>query len=207
MMCRDAHATRPRAATAGFTLIEAIVSLFVFGLISAGCVLLLVQTAQGQARLESSQERLRGLQTLQAMVARDAAQAVARPIRATSQTSTPAFFGQTPGEEGGVAMAFVRLSEAGEGDMTRLVRVRYIVRGGTVWRTTAPAFALENNAPVPADQAILSGAQAITPRFHDGLAWRQDWPAAQTAGPRAVGFTVTFADGVSAPIAALMAPL
>ena len=44
---------------AGFTLVEALVSLFVFALVAGGCVAMLGQTVEAQGRVGDAQQELR----------------------------------------------------------------------------------------------------------------------------------------------------
>ena len=66
---------------AGFTLVEAMVSLFIFALVAGGAVLLLSQTLQAQGRVEAAQEELRALQSARSLLVSDFAQITPRIVR------------------------------------------------------------------------------------------------------------------------------
>ena len=71
-----------RASDAGFTLVEALVSLLVFGLIASGAVLMLAQGVATHARVGAAQAALRDVQNARALLAADLMQYAPREIAA-----------------------------------------------------------------------------------------------------------------------------
>jgi general secretion pathway protein J len=171
-----------RRGEAGFTLVEAMVSLFVFSLIAVGCVAMLMQSVQSQRVVTDSHERLRELQVARALLASDLAQIV------PTQGGAPAFVGG----DVEVAMAFSRASAepAGEsGAVSALTRVEYRAEENRLVRFSLPARAGEG---ATAQRTVLADASALRVQFFDGVDWRDHWlstPAAPT--PRAVAIVAT----------------
>jgi general secretion pathway protein J len=163
---------RPRTgADRGFTLVEALVSIFVFSLIAAGAAGMLIQTTDAQRRTGLAHEELRSLQVAQALIAADFAQVVLRSPRRDGATRTPAF------EASEARVAFVRAASDGEraaGVATRLVAVEYAATEAGLVRRTREAIDAPD-AGFSAEQVLLPGAADIEIRFHDGAQWRAGW--------------------------------
>jgi general secretion pathway protein J len=175
--------TSARASDAGFTLVEALVSIFIFGLIASGAVMMLAQGVTTQGRVAEAQAALREVQNARALLAGDLLQYAPREIVSQS--------GVRPRWIGGDAdlpLAFVRVAaEPGEsGAVTRLAIVEYVFRDGGVVRRTRGVNAA-GDAPM-SERVVI--ADAGTPRFEffDGTIWREQWivGAQGAAPPRAV---------------------
>ncbi len=175
---------------AGFTLVEALVSLFIFALVAGGGVLLLSQTLYAQADVEEAQDSLRELQSARALLAADLAQIAPRVTR---DPGRPPFAFHAVG---GVrpTMSFVRAQgEPGSEDQisTSLTVVSYSLdETGSFVRSTRAAIDPGPNA-VTRDRTVLSSAGDVAFGFHDGLGWRQDWPTSMSMVPQAVAIEVT----------------
>jgi general secretion pathway protein J len=169
----------------GFTLAEALVSLFVFALIAGGAVTMLAQSLNSQQRVGEAQESLRTLQSARALLASDIAQIAPRASR--NDQAPPVVFLATGGAE--PRMSFVRSAgELGAEDQlsTSLVAVEYLLDSeGRLVRRTRTAI-----DPGPAaetrERALMEGATDVRFEFNDGGVWRSDWPASATGVPRAV---------------------
>lgn len=175
---------------AGFTLVEALVSLFIFALVAGGGVLLLSQTLLAQADVEEAQDGLRELQSARALLAADLAQITPR---ATRDPNRPPFAFHAVGGAR-PEMSFVRAQgEPGsEGQIsTSLVVVSYALdEAGRLVRSTRAAIDPGPNA-VTRDRAIIASAGDVAFAFHDGLGWRADWPPSMSVIPQAVAIEVT----------------
>jgi type II secretion system protein J len=176
---------RARLSTGGFSLVEALVSLFVLGLISAGAVLFLVQSVRAQEGLRENQAALRDIQMTQALLSADLAQLAARRVRRPNDQFTPRFSG---GVEG-AALAFVRAAaatDAPHGATTQAIYVEYVFRNTDLIRRTRSAI-----DPVPesvtTERVLLPGLKGARVQFFDGVTWSDTWLSAQSQGaPRAV---------------------
>lgn len=178
-------------ADSGFTLVEALVSLFVFSLIAAGSALLLTQSVQSQRRVAEAHEAVRELQTTRAVLAADLAQLVERGVREADASRRAHFVGG----DADTPLAFVRASAEPDGVggvITTLALVEYKFTEGGVERTSRSV--LDPRAPAESSRRVLIGA-ADQPRFEffDGTTWRESW-LARTQGaamPRAVALVFT----------------
>jgi general secretion pathway protein J len=174
----------------GFTLVEALVSLFVFSLISAGCVGMLVQSLRAQERLNGAQMVLRDIQMTQALIAADVSQIAPRRVRLADNQFAPRFVGGLESS----AMAFVRAGaspETEQGAFTQLTFVEYVVRDGALVRRTRSAI-----DPLPgaamSERILLRDLTSAKMTFYDGQAWSDTWLAAQGRGmPKAVALEAT----------------
>jgi general secretion pathway protein J len=172
----------------GFTLVEAMVSLFVFALLAAGCVTLLKQSVDTQSRVAAAEASLRELQTARAMLAADVAQVVSRPANAPG-AAFGGFEGVGAGVEADRHMVLFRGVGALEADSTvatSLLAVEYQVdEKGRLVRRTRDALLPGPNAQM-GERRLLEGARDVRFEFFDGLAWRETWPAQASAAPQAV---------------------
>lgn len=175
---------------AGFTLVEALVSLLIFSLIAGGGVLLLSQTLQAQGRVEAAQDELRAVQSARALLAADLAQITPGAVR---EAGRAAFVFQGAGGAR-PAMSFVRASgKPGSPDQvtTQLVVVEYLIdESGSLVRVTRSAI---DPGPAAKDRTrtLVSAPGEATFEFNDGSGWRSEWPASSFAIPRAVAISLT----------------
>jgi general secretion pathway protein J len=178
---------RNRAAReAGFTLAELLVSLFIFGLLSAAGVALLSFSVRSQEAADARLGDLADFRRAGALLAGDLAQAAPRLVRDGGGNPRPAFHG-VGGEQGGVALAFVRRGWENLDDTPRpsLQRVEYSLAEGRLERRVYPR--LDGAAPLPAT-TVVDGVRRIRLRYRDREgAWRERWdPIKPTELPRAV---------------------
>lgn len=186
-----ARPSSPRDA--GFTLVEALVSLFVFALISAGAVALLIQGVRGQETLNRVDAELRDIQITQALLSADAAQIVARPTRQIDNTFIPAITG------GDGALSLVRAiadQEAATGAGARLQFVEYVVRDGALIRRARETLDAMPDAPLT-ERVVMRDIAAARFAFFNGRDWVASWrPVAAGAfalaspAPRAIALEV-----------------
>jgi len=170
----------------GFTLAELLVSLFIFGLLSAAGVGLLSFSVRAQEAAEARLGDLADFRRAGALLAGDLAQAAPRMARDSAGNSRPAFHG-VGGEQGGVALAFVRRGWENLDDTPRasLQRVEYSFMDGRLERRVYPR--LDGAAALPAT-TVVDGVRRIRLRYRDSEgAWRERWdPTKPTELPRAV---------------------
>jgi general secretion pathway protein J len=171
----------PRPSEAGFTLVEALVSLFVFSLIAVGGVAMLMQSVDSQRRIGEAQTALRQLQTARALLAGDLSQVVSRSVRMPDNSRAPAFIG---GDEA-APLAFVRAAAEPDpalGAATSLVYVQYLVRDGRLIRRSRSE--LDAIAQTPETERVLFEAgESVRFAFFDGAQWREQWVASGAGQP------------------------
>jgi general secretion pathway protein J len=180
----------PRRRDAGFTLAEALVSLFVFGLIASGCVAMLMQSVESQRRIGEAEASLRQLQTARALLESDLMQIVSRSVRTAENARAPAFIG---GDDA-VPLAFVRAAAAPDaqtGAATSLVYVQYLVRDGRLIRKSRTQLDAAAQTP-ETERVLLDHAGNVRFAFYNGQNWLDQWVATGVGQPlpRAVALSV-----------------
>ncbi len=176
---------------AGFTLVEALVSLFVFSLIAAGATAMLMQSVHSQKGVAEAQASLREVQTARALLEADVQQIVMRPVREADGRERPGFMGG----DADTALAFVRASgipDPSRGAPTSLSFVDYRLDDGALIRRTRSALDA-TDVTTSTERVILSNVEDVSFEFYDGALWRSQWIVAGGQGslPRAVALSFT----------------
>ena len=173
-----------KVCDAGFTLVEALVSLFVFGLVASGAVVMLAQGVATQGRVSEAQAALRDIQSARALLSADLLQYAPREV-SEAEGVRPRMIGG----DADLPLAFVRA--AGEGAETRLMIVEYVFRDGAVVRRSRALDA--NPAPTMSERVVVAAAGAPRMEFFDGVVWRPQWIVGSqgAAPPRAVALIFT----------------
>ncbi|MEP7348898.1 MAG: type II secretion system minor pseudopilin GspJ [Sphingorhabdus sp.] len=175
-----------RSDEAGFTLVEMMVALAIFALMSVAGVTLLRSGSDTQIAVKERLESLSRINRLVYAVEGDLAQAVARPVRDQAGLPVPAFI-QGGDAAPGMLFGFVRAgwSNFDETPRAGLQRVAYSLEGGALKRVTWPM--LDGAEPTEA-ATLLNNVTSATVRYRDETgAWRDDWTATDAAAlPRAI---------------------
>ena len=206
---------------AGFTLIEVLISLFIFAIISVGTMSALTQSLRGKARLDAAVSEINNLNSARAIMRADMAYITIRPLRDELGGVLP--YSLTT--DGAALLTFVRQGRpnpAGLEARGDLERVEYIFEDGRLIRRS---FTHENPSSSPEyfDRVLLSDIEDITLRAHEraqssdvvstaGLtsfaseqiripppAQAAETPQTQglqTVPPQAISFEITHFDGV-----------
>jgi general secretion pathway protein J len=174
-----------RSAEHGFILVELVVALFIFALISAGGVSLLGYSVGVQAAAGERLDDVAAIRRVGALLTADLAQATPRISRDAEGRQQVAFEGGT-GAPGEVALAFVRRgwsNEAGEA-RSSLQKVEYRLKDGVLLRRTWPMVdGSEARPPAP----VLKGVRSLVLRYRIGGEWRERWDSKRPdALPKAV---------------------
>ncbi|MGV6821017.1 MAG: type II secretion system minor pseudopilin GspJ [Parvularcula sp.] len=193
----------------GMTLIEILVALTIFSVISAAMVGLLALTGNGRTQIDRISTQISTLEGARSIVRTDMMQVLNRPYRQPFATgSTPAFLGGAGGvsvlaaiDGETILCAFVRNGWANpNADQPRasIQRVEYLVREGKVIRRVRPFVDAMPGTPVR-EQVLFANVEQVEVRFRGAGRWLQDWGGSATQGaPRA--FRISFVDEDYGPI-------
>ena len=164
-MSRSAH---PASAESGFTLLEVMVALLIFGMIAVAGVAILSFSvragAAGAVRLDGAA----ALQRTMSVLSADLAQAVNRPTRDADGTVRPAF----TGDAGGVQLVRGGWSNLDGAPRPSLQKVSYRLSGGTLQRIAWPE--LDGAEPLP-PAVLMNDVRGLRFRFRRAGAWSDGW--------------------------------
>lgn len=181
----------------GFTLVEMLVSLVIFGLLSAAGVALLSFSVRAQDMADERLEALAAIRRTGALLTGDLAQAAPRIVRDEAGAVRPAFVGGD-GQGGSLALALVRRGWDNPDGAARpsLQKVEYRLVDDRLERR---AYRYLDGAAPMEPVTVLADVRALRLRYRDeDGAWRDRWdPSRITDLPRAVEMVATVGDGGS----------
>lgn len=189
-----------RRTGSGFTLLELVIAVAIFSLISVMAYSGLYSAQLTSARVEEAGDRLSALQVAFSLLARDLQQSVNRPVRDAFGENQIAFMGARTGV--GAMLEFTRTGLRNPAGFARssLQRVAYAVEEDTLLRLTWPSLDRGYGAE-PVSTPILSGVKQVELRFMDiDRNWLDQWPpvtmqaAPDSLLPLAVEITVETED-------------
>lgn len=177
----------------GFTLVEILVALFVFSILSLLIASALRSVIQSQAGTEKSAERLREMQFALLLLSRDIEQAVPRPVLNTNAKEEPAFFGDDK------SFTFTHGGFANPDSMilrSSLQRTQYLAKSDSLWRGV---WEVLDQAPTSRsrERLILSKVRKVKFEYLDRKGkFHSFWPAENKDEllPRAIRLHVELAD-------------
>ena len=175
---------RRRKIEQGFTLVEMLIALVIFGMITAAGVTLLTLTVRTQETSDRRLDSLGRLRRTGALLNADLAQAAPRVRRDADGQPVRAFIGGNGGEA--LLMAFVRRGwEDDSAFRSSLQRVEYRLRDGRLERWRYDAVDGEGHAVA---MPLLEGVSRVQLRYRDRDGnWRDRWdPTDATRLPIAV---------------------
>jgi general secretion pathway protein J len=180
--------------TRGFTLIEALLALAIFGVIAVLSYRATASMSEGEARLSAEAARWRSLEALFTRFEADIRQAIPRSARAGSQREA-AWVGTT--FDGHPALVFTRAgSEFAIEPNASGQRLGYRLNGTTLELAYWPAID-HDAAARPAIYPLVDAVAGFDLEYltRAGV-WRNRWPMLGEAElPRAVKLTLTLDDG------------
>lgn len=177
-----------RARARGFTLVEMLAALFVFGLLAVAGVAILASVADSRAVAAERMDRLAGFQRARALLQSDLGQAAMRRVRQPDGSAArSAFHGATSSALAGDALlfAFVRGGTANQDGTPRasLQYVEYRLVDDRLERSVRPA--LDGTRPGGAT-VLLRGIRTARVRYQARGQWSDGWAGGATALPAAV---------------------
>ncbi|GGK09765.1 type II secretion system minor pseudopilin GspJ [Luteimonas terricola] len=180
------NASQPSGAARGFTLLEVMVSLALFGLIAAAGVAVMAYAVDSQGVLRERMGRLGEFQRARALLRADLSQASLRLVRRSD--GSPArhtFIGGRPGESGPL-FGFVRHGRENPeaAPRTSLEYVEYRIVDGRLERSARAAV---DSAQPPAARVLIDGITAARVAYLPaGEGWNDGWRGGSTTLPAAV---------------------
>ncbi len=191
-MMRVTHPPLP--SERGFTLVEMMIALLIFGLLAAAGVALLSFSVKAQGITAAKLDDIAAIGRLSSSLSADLAQASDRATRDEDGTLQPAFVGESAAD-GAALLQFVRggWSNLDESARPGQQKVEYRLDGGILARVAYPM--LDGAAPLRA-ATLLQSVAAVTMRYRIGGAWTDRWDGSTgIALPEAVEMIVTRTDG------------
>ena len=181
----------------GFTLLELLVAIGIFALISGIAYGSLTRLMSDRARLQSEQEFWRVLSLTFTRLEDDLSQARERSVRDVIGFTQPAFRGQ-PTDTRAIAAPSMEFTRGGvltfsAGARSDMQRVAYRLVDGTLKRLTWPVLDLGPQT-VPLETPLLNQVEEFRVRFYAPAgAWLDLWPAEGISEtlPRCVEVKVT----------------
>ncbi|WP_296748981.1 type II secretion system minor pseudopilin GspJ [Thiobacillus sp.] len=162
----------------GFTLVEMLVALTIFALMSVLAYRGLNAALQTRAHLTEDNRRWRDIALTLAQLEQDMGLAVDRPVRGSGGLPLPAFIGspQAPGVDD-VQLGFSRMGMAWQsGVLADVQRYGYRLNKGTLEQLVWPVL---DQAPrsEPAVHPLLERVRRFELRYLDGSGnWQSRWP-------------------------------
>ena len=186
---------RANAWESGFTLIEVMISLLIFGLLSAAGVALLAFSVRAQGATSAKLDDVSAMNQLASIMTADFAQALDRPVRDEGGNTTPAFVGGSgPG-----AVPMLRFVRGGWSDLdgaprAEVQKVEYALVDNALARVAYPM--LDGPQPLP-PTAIVPGVREVALRYRIRGAWSDTWAGSlRTPLPDAVELRILRTNGV-----------
>jgi general secretion pathway protein J len=185
------RSTQTGTHESGFTLVELMISLFIFGMLAAAGVGLLSYSTQAQAVTAQRLEDVAAERRLTAILTNDLAQAVPRVSRDLTGALEPAF----RGGQGPVLLRYVRagLSNSAEANRSGIQRVEWRIDKGQLFRTSRSLV----DGAAEADPIIMAdNVERVALRFRNEGNWQSDWaPSDPFELPEAVELIITHKGG------------
>lgn len=179
----------------GFTLLEILIALFVFTILSVMMTGALRTVINAQSGAERNAARVRHLQIVFVRMARDIEQVVNRPVKTAVSKDSPAFLGTPEG------FAFTHNGIAGpngRAKRTTLQRAQYIFKDGVLWRMAWEVLDQSSNSPKPYQRDVLNNVTNVRFSYLDkNKRFHQNWPVKGRSSeplPSAVRVRLTVAD-------------
>lgn len=174
----------------GFTLVEVMVSLLIFGMLAAAGVAILSLSVRAQQATGAKFDDIGALNRTLALMGGDLGQATVRASRDEGGVARPAFTGGSDGQ-----MAFVRAgwSNIDAAPRASIQKVAYALDGTTLQRIAYPM--VDGAAPLP-PTALLTDVSQVRARYRYKGAWSDRWDGTQGAPlPQAVELSIARKNG------------
>ncbi|SMF77974.1 type II secretion system minor pseudopilin GspJ [Allosphingosinicella indica] len=180
---------RASSGEGGFTIVELLVALLIFGMLSAAGVALLSFSVRAQDAANARLGELSEVRRTGAILTADLAQATERLTRDEAGAPRPAFEGNDGGQT--VLMGFTRRGweNLDNADRPSIQKVEYLLGEGRLERR---AWRFVDGAAAMPPTVLIEGVRAVRLRYRDQRGeWRDRWdPNRPVDLPRAVELTI-----------------
>ncbi len=179
---------------AGFTLIEVMVSLLIFGMIALAGIAILSFSIRAQSATGAKLDDIGALDRTMSTLGADLAQAQARPSRDEQGTPRPAFVGEA-GSTVAPMLALVR------GGWTNIDAAPRAAAQKVVWRLDGhvlvrQAYPMLDGAAPLAAAAMMTGVKSVALRYRSSGVWTGRWTGASGPPlPQALAMDIVRDDG------------
>ena len=200
------QASQAQSGESGFTLIELMVALFIFGVLAAAGVMLLSGSVNAQGAVKAHLDDMALVQRASAAMTSDMAQAVPRVTRNEDGKFAPAFWGQASDlDEPLLRLVRAGWSNLDEAPRSTLQKIEYRLTDGALERTSYP---LLDGATPDEPSPLIENVESVAFRYRDEQgAWRDDWqPTQPDLLPRAVEMRLTRRDEAPLTLLFLVGP-
>jgi general secretion pathway protein J len=174
-----------RRATAGFTLVEILVAMFIFAIVGVMAMGGYNELSKQRDILESTATRTRAVQSAIQRMTQDFSMLEPRPIREPlGETLEPAMRSDRRGEQ------LVDLTHSGWSNpagvpRSTLQRVQYSLQDGKLRRDYWVVLDRTLNAE-PQSTVLIDKVKTVSLRYMDqNLGWHEEWPPLGAGGPDA----------------------
>lgn len=168
--------SRARTSQAGFTLVEVLVALFIFSILSAATLAVLTSTLTSKAQMAEKNTLLKQRASLRILLKSDFANTIAAPkADEYGQPEQAVFSGGNAGSN-----SLLRLARTGwdnPGGIERrsnLQAVDYALEKGVLIRRVRARYNAVSNTEIY-EQPLLTGVDQAKLTFFDGEQWLENW--------------------------------
>ena len=173
----------------GFTLVEVMVALMIFGMIASAGVGLLAFSVRAQGATVERLDDVGALARLSSLMGADLAQAIDRPARDERGTRFPAFVGN----ENSVNLVRDGWSNIDAQPRSTLQKVSYRLAGDALERIAWP---MVDGAPALPAATTITGVRGVRMRYRVAGAWNDRWDGVPGAPlPQAFELAIQRDDG------------
>lgn len=192
-----------RKSSRGFTLIEVLIALTIFAIMSALAYRGLTAILDARDHVAQENHKWREISIFFARLEADLVNAVARDIRNSNNLTEAAFIGNaTFAKENEGQLMFTRMGLPGAvGTLAAPQRFGYRLKQGTVEELVWPVLD-QGQRTVPAIYPLLAGVSTMQLRYLDAAnQWRDSWPSLVASGtppeplPKAMEVALTLDSG------------